>query len=158
VTIVRKRILVIDNLAVESSRRQVYRLLAQRPEFEVHLLVPQRWKETTVEIACEDEPSHQVHLHRSNILFGYRNHRVVYAGLFRIITKVHPDFVLAVHAPENYATLQLLTARKLLLPSMKIGLFASRNIDLTSVGFPYKLSFLSSTCDWVTARFKVDVV
>ena len=154
----RKRILVIDNLTVESSRRSVYRLLAQRPEFEVHLLVPRRWKETAGEIVCEDEPSNNLQLHISNILFGYRHHRVVYSDLFRVIKKVQPDFALAVHAPENYATLQLLAARRLLLPSMKIGLFASRNIDLPSVGFPFKLAFINSICDWVTEKSRVDVV
>ncbi|MBM2841874.1 MAG: putative glycosyl transferase [Bacteroidetes bacterium] len=153
----RMKILVIDNLAVESSRRSVYRLLAQRPEFEIHLLVPRRWKETADEIVCEDEPLLSLHLHISHIFFGYRHHRVLYSDLFRVLRKVKPDFVLAVHAPENYATFQLLAARKLLRPSMKIGLFASRNIDLPSVGFPYKLSFLNSICDWVTARSKVDV-
>ena len=154
----RKRILIIDNLAVESSRRSVYRFLAQRPECEIHLLVPRRWKETSGVIACESEPSSDLQLHIGGILFGYRHHRVLYSDLFRVTRKVRPDIVLAVHAPENYATLQLLAARRLLLLSMKIGLFASRNIDLPSVGFPYKLSFLNSICDWVTEVSKVDVV
>jgi glycosyltransferase involved in cell wall biosynthesis len=154
----RNRILIIDNLAVESSRRSLYRELAKRNEFEIHLLVPHAWKETTHIVQCEPESSSSLHIHPTGILFGFRHHRVMYAGLFRIIRELHPDFVLAVHAPENYATIQLLVARKLYLPSMDIGLFASRNIDLPAVGFPFKLAFMNGFCDWLTARSQVDVV
>jgi glycosyltransferase involved in cell wall biosynthesis len=154
----RKRILIIDNLAVESSRRGVYRLLGEIAECDVHLLVPRSWRETTSEIECEEERSNTLDLHISRILFGYRHHRVVYTDLFRLIRKLHPDFVLAVHAPENYATLQLLAARRFLLPTMKVALFASRNIDLPAIGLPYKFAFINSVCDWIASRSKVDVV
>lgn len=154
----KKRVLVIDNLAVESSRRSVYRAMREKGDFEVHLLVPHKWKETTDVVDCEPEDQNSLDIQRTGILFGFRHHRVVYRGLFRIIRKLRPDFVLAVHAPENYATLQLLAVRKLFQPALRIGLFASRNIDLPSAGFPYKLAFLNSMCDWITAQSKVDAV
>ncbi len=154
----RKKILIIDNLAVESSRRGVYRLLAQRPELEVHLFVPRQWKETTGAVVCEAEPTARLHLHTSGILFGFRHHRVIYTSLFQVIRKLQPAFVLAVHAPENYATLQLLAARVFVLSSLRVGLFASRNIDLPSIGFPYKLAFLNTMCDWMTSKAGVDIV
>jgi glycosyltransferase involved in cell wall biosynthesis len=154
----RKRVLIIDNLAVEAARRSLYRELAAKGEFEIHLLVPEAWRETTHIVKSEPESDAALHVHRTGILFGFRHHRVVYTRLFRILNQVRPDFLLAVHAPENFATLEILMARRLLSPGMKIGLFASRNIDLPKVGFPFKLPFLSSICDWTTSKMKVDVV
>jgi glycosyltransferase involved in cell wall biosynthesis len=154
----KRRLLVIDNLAVESARRGVYRVLATMEDTEIHLLVPQAWRETTHVIQCEPEEDGRLHIHHTSIVFGFRHHRVLYTNLFQIIKQVRPHFVLAAHAPENYATLQLLAARKFLLPSMRIGLFASRNIDLPSVGFPFKLAFANQLCDSLAARSKVDVI
>lgn len=150
--------LVIDNLAVESSRRGVYRAMQDMGEFEIHLLVPNAWKETTQVVRCEPESQSTLHIHQTGILFGYRHHRVIYRGLFHTIREFRPDFILAVHAPENYASLQLLAARRFIDSSVRIGLFASRNIDLPAIGFPYKLAFLNSACDRWTAKSKVDVV
>jgi glycosyltransferase involved in cell wall biosynthesis len=154
----RKRVLIIDNLAVESARRNLYREMAKKGAFDIHLLVPDVWGETTHAVQCEPESDSALHLHRTGILLGFRHHRVVYTRLFRILKQVRPDFVLAVHAPENFATVQILAARKLLLPGTKVGLFASRNIDLPTVGFPFTFPLLSSACDWITSRAKVDVV
>jgi glycosyltransferase involved in cell wall biosynthesis len=153
-----KRMLIIDNLTVEAARRNLYREMAKNGEFEIHLLVPDAWRETTHVVKCEPESDTGLHLHRTGILLGFRHHRVVYTRLFHILKQVHPDLLLAVHAPENFATIEILIARRLLLPKMKVGLFASRNIDLPHVGFPFKLPILSSICDWITSRAKVDVV
>ena len=152
------RVLIIDNLAVESSRRGIYRTMAQGDDLEIHLLVPNEWKETTHRMECEPEGSSTLRVHRSGILFGFRHHRVVYTRLFQILTTLKPDLLLAVHAPEHYATLQTLVLRRMFRPAMKVALFASRNIDLPSVGFPYKLAFVNKLCDSVAAKSGIDAV
>lgn len=154
----RARILVIDNLAVESSRRGIYRILSERYNLDIHLLVPRDWKETTRAIKCEEERGGSLAIHVSGIMFGHRAHRVLYTKLHQIVRHIQPDIILAIHAPEHYATLQILLARRFLRGGFGIALFASRNIDLPKVGFPYKLAFLNQLCDWYTAREKVDAV
>jgi glycosyltransferase involved in cell wall biosynthesis len=150
----RPRILIIDNLAVEASRRSVYRLLSVA--FEVHLLVPEKWRETAGIKNCEPEVGSELTVHTSPILFGFRHHRMLYTRLGRVLNEVRPDLVLAVHAPENYATLQLLLHCKFGGRKAKIALLASRNIDLPIVGFPFRFAVLNRFCDAMTARIRVD--
>jgi glycosyltransferase involved in cell wall biosynthesis len=148
--------MVIDNLAVEASRRSLYRALAA--EFEIHLLVPTSWRETAGIVACEEEEGGEITLHKSGFLFGYRHHRMIYSRLRNVLESVKPDLVLAVHAPENYATCQLLLNRRSIHPSIKLALLASRNIDLPVVGFPFRFAILNRWCDAFTARAKVDAI
>ena len=98
----RTRILVIDNLAVESSRRAVYRALANRSDFEVHLLTPKSWREQGEAIACEEEKDSTLRVHQSRFFFGYRvfpgfgfHRRWVWAGYFHFC---HFFFHILLHA------------------------------------------------------------
>lgn len=151
------RILVIDNLAVESVRREVYRALARIFGLEVHLLVPGAWKETRGAVACESEEGSEIKLHRSQIAFGFRHQRVLYLGLPGIIQRVNPDFILAVAQPESYAAAQVCINRRLYARKAKLGIFSSRNIDYRREGFPYKLSFTHRLCDAITRRSRPEV-
>jgi glycosyltransferase involved in cell wall biosynthesis len=146
------RILVIDNLAVESLRREVYRCIAGKFGVEVHLLVPKRWRETREVIACEPEESTALRLHASRILFGFRHQRVLYLDLPRLLRTVRPDFVLAVAQPESYAGAQVCIDRRLYAPGAKLALFSSRNIDYPLEGFPYKFKFTHRFCDTLVRR------
>ncbi len=154
----RKRILFVDNLAVESARRQVYRALAARSEFEIHLLTPESWQESGKPIASEDEPDENLHIHRSRILFGYRTHRVIYTDLFRAIRNINPDLLCIDAEPENYSAVEASLARNFLKPSMKLGLVSSRIVDHTRQGFPFRLSFTHQWCDRIIRKKPVDLL
>ncbi|RPH34799.1 hypothetical protein EHM92_07410, partial [bacterium] len=151
------RILVIDNLAVESQRREVYRALAVIFGCEVHVLVPTGWKETREPVACEPEEGGSIRLHCSRIAFGYRHQRVMYRDLSRVVRTVQPDFILAVAQPESYAAAQVCIIRRLQVPHAGLGFFSSRNIDYPRVGFPYKLKFTHRLCDAITRKSRPDV-
>ncbi len=148
----RVRILVIDNLAVESARRTVYRTLAARSGWEVSLLVPTAWKETREPVVCEDEIEGNIHLYRSEILFGFRHQRVMYRKLSSVVRTVRPHFILAVAQPESYAAAQVCFVRRRLAPHAGLGLFSSRNIDYRQKGFPYRLELTHRLCDAITRR------
>jgi glycosyltransferase involved in cell wall biosynthesis len=153
----RKPILVIDNLAVESSRRSLYRELAHRGEFEVHLLVPNSWKEQGDVIYCQQETDESLIIHRSGFLFGYRTHRVIYTGLFRALRLIKPHFLYVIQEPENYAAFESLILRNVVSPSTKLGLSSARIVDYRQIGFPYKLSFLHRICDGIARKYRVDI-
>jgi glycosyltransferase involved in cell wall biosynthesis len=151
------RLLVVDNLAVESHRREVYRVLGRMFKCEVHLIVPVAWKETRDRVICEPETGGAMQLHPSRILFGFRHQRVLYTGLGRTVRMVQPDFILAVAQPESYAAAQVCIVRSLSAPRTKLGLFSSRNIDYLKEGFPYKAEFTHRLCDRITRRSRPDV-
>jgi glycosyltransferase involved in cell wall biosynthesis len=154
----RRRILFVDNLAVESSRRSLYRVLARREEFEVHLLIPKRWREQGEVIDCEEETDEFLKIHKSGLLFGFRAHRVIYTGLFRALRKIKPAFLLVDTEPENYAALEALIAVRLFSPETRLGLCSWRNIDYRQVGFPYKLAFTHTFCDSIVRSAKADLL
>jgi glycosyltransferase involved in cell wall biosynthesis len=151
------RILVIDNLAVESLRREVYRVLATEFRCEVHLLVPNAWQETRGQVECEPEEGHTIHLHRSRILFGFRHQRVLYLDLVRVIRDVRPHFILAAAQPESYAAAQVCLVRRVLARGTGLGLFSSRNIDYPKEGFPYRAKCTHSLCDRITRASSPDI-
>jgi glycosyltransferase involved in cell wall biosynthesis len=151
------RVLVIDNLAVESLRREVYRALAKTFQYEVHLLVPTGWKETREAVACEPEEGNTIQLHDSRILFGFRHQRVIYLDLPSVLRTVKPHFILAVAQPESYAGAQVCISRRLFAPRAGLGLFSSRNVDYWSEGFPYRFKWTHRLCDAITRRLRPDV-
>lgn len=144
------RILVVDNLAVESVRREVYRAVARIFGVEVHLLVPWRWKETREAVSCEPEQGNEIRVYPSRIAFGFRHQRVLYLDLPRVLQHVKPDFILAVAQPESYAAAQVCINSRLYARKAKLGFFSSRNIDYPREGFPYKLKFTHRMCDAIT--------
>jgi glycosyltransferase involved in cell wall biosynthesis len=152
------RILIVDHGAVESARRAVYRVLAARKEFEIHLLVPNRWKEQETIIFPEAEKRTHLKLHTSQFLFGYRFHRAIYTDLFRAVKEIQPHFLYIDTEPENYSAVEAIIVRRLLCPRTKLGLVSSRNLDHRSIGFPYKLSFTHRLCDSITLKSRVDII
>jgi len=154
----RARVLFVDNLAVDPGRRAVYRALAKREDLEVHLLAPKSWKELGRVIAYEAERDRLLRIHPTSFLFGYRWHRVIYTDLIRALRGIQPHFLYVDTEPENYAALQALIVRKLVSPSIKLGLVSSRNIDHRAIGFPYKASFTHRLCDSIVCWSKVDMM
>lgn len=153
------RILIVDNLCVESSRREIFRELARITGWDVHLLVPESWREQGEAYQSDTEPDDSVlTLRTTRFLFGYRAHRVMYSGLPTAIRQVDPHFLYVDTEPENYAALEALALRNLLAPHAALSLVSSRNIDHLAVGFPYKMSFTHRTCDWLLRRSPADVI
>ena len=150
--------MIVDHMAVEASRRGVYRVLARDGSCEIHVITPQRWNEGVQTISSEPEEEAGLTLHVLPTLFGNRAHRVVYRHLSALVRKVKPDFLYVEAEPENYAAIQGLLLRKLLAPRAALGLVSSRNIDHVAVGFPYKMSFTHRTCDWLLRRSPADVL
>ncbi len=151
------RILVIDNLAVESLRREVYRALARMFGWEVHLLVPTAWRETREAVACENEAGNLLRIHPSRIAFGFRHQRVLYLDLPGIVKKVKPHFILAVAQPESYAAAEVCIVRRLLAPHSGLAFFSSRNIDYPTEGFPYKFKVTHRLCDTISRKSRPDI-
>jgi glycosyltransferase involved in cell wall biosynthesis len=152
------RVLIIDHMAVEASRRGVYRLLADDGVCEVHLVVPPSWNEGGKSIPCEPERNSNLYLHISPVLFRYRTHRVVYLHLPSLIRSIHPDFIYMDAEPENYAALEALVLRKIFAPHAVLSLVSHRNIDHVAIGLPYKLSSANHFCDRMIRRSPVDVL
>jgi glycosyltransferase involved in cell wall biosynthesis len=150
------RVLFTENLAVESAHREIYRVLAERNNLEVHLLVPRSWKEAHGLVMCEPEASPSLHVHQSHILFGYRQHRVMYRELGRIMRTVRPHMVVLDQEPENYAAIQGVIARNKSSPDAKLALTSSRNIDHVGIGFPYRFELTHRWCDRYVRRHPVD--
>jgi glycosyltransferase involved in cell wall biosynthesis len=151
---VKKRVLVIDPLCVESSRRALYRFLAQ--EFEIHLLVPPSWRESAHVLSCEPEPTSEIIMHISPTLFGYRNHRIIYTDLWRVMREITPDLVYTIGAPENYLTMEILGLASFIRQRPKIVLYASRILDHPASGFPYRAEPTHRLCDWIARHVRVD--
>lgn len=138
-----KRILIIENLCVEASRRSVYRELAKRKDFEVHLLVPKVWKEAGYPIVCEEENNSSLILHKTGFILGYRAHRVLYTNIIYILLKVKPDLIFMDSEPESYASLQIQILKNILTPKSKTVVMSWRNIDYPTNIYPYKFPKLN---------------
>jgi glycosyltransferase involved in cell wall biosynthesis len=154
----RKRILLIDNNAVESARRSVFRALAERYEFDVHLVVPRSWKEQGEVIQWERESTGNLQVHPTRFIFGYRQHRVVYLELFKYLRFLTPDLLYVDTEPENYAALEALLSVRLMSPTTKLVLVSSRTIDHRLVGFPYRFSWTHRACDSIIRSHGVDLM
>ncbi len=154
----KKRLLMIDNIAVESARRSVYRELARCGEFDVDLLLPESWMEQGEPTVCEPEEANGIRVHTTPFLLGYRQHRVLYTKLCSVIRKVRPHFLYIDSEPENYASLECCLCRRLISPKTRLGLVSSRNLDYRSIGFPYKLEFTHRWCDSIIRGQRADVV
>lgn len=143
----RIRILALETVAVERARRAAYRALARIDECETHLLVPDRWREQGDVIEAETELDPLLHLHTSPIRFGFRQHRVLFTSLRRMLKDLQPDVLYADMEPENYAAVQCRLAVQSVSPHTRIALASCRNLDYNAIGFPYKLAFTHRWCD-----------
>lgn len=140
---IHKKILIIENLCVEASRRIIYRELADRNEFQVHLLAPKVWKEAGYPIVCEEENNSSLRLHKTGFIMGYRAHRVLYTNIIRILLKVKPDIIFMDSEPESYASLQIQFLKNILVPKAKTVIMSWRNIDYPKNVYPYKFPKLN---------------
>lgn len=137
------KILIIDNLAVLESRREIYRALAQKISQPIHILVPYSWREQGLVVECEDERTQLLQLHKSPFLFGYRHQRIIYVWLKEIVKKINPEVVFISSEPENFNTFHLVRIKQKYFPNLKIVCATWRNIDYRFNPYPYKLGFLN---------------
>lgn len=150
------RILIIDNLAVASSRRDLYRLLAKQIGEPIHLLVPKTWREQGLIAHCEEETDDNLKIYTSSILFGYRHQRVIYKKLKRIIIETKPDIIFINSEPENFNTFHLVLIVKKYFPAIKIACATWRNIDYRYNPYPYKFGWINRMIETYTKK-KIDI-
>lgn len=152
------RILALETIAVEAARRSAYRALGRIEGCEVHLLVPAAWKEQGGISRAEPEPDPLLHLHVSGILLGFRQHRVLFTALRKVLREVQPDVLYADTEPENYLAAQCRLAIAAVSPKTRLALASCRNLDYPSIGFPYKFAFTHGWCDALARRRPADIV
>lgn len=151
-------LLCVDNVAVEAGRRALYRAIAAIGPYEVHLLVPATWQEQGGVVTAEPEHDPRLHLHVSPIVFGHRQHRVIYRALPHVLEKVRPALLFLDTEPENYAALQARYAIRRASPDTRLALVSSRNMDYPALGFPYKAAFTHAWCDTYFLKHPVDLL
>ncbi len=137
------RILIIDNLAVASSRRHLYRLLSKHIKEPIHMLVPESWREQGIITYCEEEKDYNLKIYESPFIFGYRHQRIVYLKLKKIIFTVKPDIIFINSEPENFNTFHLVRTVKKYFPNTKLACASWRNIDYRSNPYPYKFGWIN---------------
>lgn len=137
------RVLIIDNLAVMSSRRSLYREISRQIGNVIHLLVPNSWKEQGVITKCEEENTTLLNIHKSHFLFGYRHQRIIYTKLYKIISAAQPEIIFISSEPENFNTYHLVRIVKSSFPDIKLICATWRNIDYKFNPYPYKLGWLN---------------
>lgn len=152
------RILAVETIAVEAARRSAYRALARIGGCEVHLLVPSVWQEQGNATPAEHEPDPMLHLHTSPTIFGFRQHRVLYTSLRRLLRALQPDILYADTEPENYTAAQCRLAIDAVSAHTRLALVSSRNLDYLSIGFPYKFPSTHKWCDALARRRPADIM
>lgn len=150
------RLLIIDNLAVESSRRHLYRELSKQIGDTVYLLVPGKWREQSVITQCEKETNPNLKVYSSPFSFGYRHQRIIYLHLKKVINEVKPDIVFISSEPENFNTFQLVRIVKKYFPNTKLSCASWRNIDYHSNPYPYKFGWINRLIENYTKK-RIDV-
>jgi glycosyltransferase involved in cell wall biosynthesis len=150
------RILVIDNLAVASSRRAIYRSISDQIGEEVYLLTPQSWREQGVITECETEPTSKLKIFSSPFLFGYRHQRIIYLKLKKVIREVKPDIIFISSEPENFNTFHLVWTVKHLFPEIKIACATWRNISYRNNPYPYKFGWINRLIESYTKK-RIDI-
>jgi glycosyltransferase involved in cell wall biosynthesis len=150
------KILVIDNLAVASSRRFLYRELSKQITEPVYLLVPQTWREQGVVTSCEEENTGLLKVYSSPFIFGYRHQRIIYTKLKKIISEVQPDIIFISSEPENFNTFHLVFTVRRFFPNIKIVCATWRNIDYRNDPYPYKLGWINRLIEAYTKR-RIDI-
>lgn len=152
------RILAVENLSADSARRGIWQTLASTGKFDVHLLVPQRWRESGAMSEATPDPGGTLRVHTTRTLFGFRQHRVLYRGLFGMVREVKPDLLYMEMEPENYAAVQALYARRMMSNNLKLCLVSSRMLDLHRIGYPYTLSFTHRFSDRLAVAHPADLL
>jgi glycosyltransferase involved in cell wall biosynthesis len=137
------RLLVIDNLAVESSRRYLYRQLAKQIGETVYLLVPEKWIEQSVTTQSEKETDQNLKVYSSPFLFGFRHQRIIYLHLKKVIAEVKPDAIFISSEPENFNTFHLVRIVKKYFPNTKLVCASWRNMDYRINPYPYKFGWIN---------------
>lgn len=146
------RILFIDNLAVASSRRHLYRLLSKQIGEPVHLLVPESWREQGIITHCEEEKEYNLKIYESPFIFGYRHQRIVYLKLKKIIGMVKPDTIFINSEPENFNTFHLVLTVRKYFPKIKLACATWRNIDYRNNQYPYKFGWINRQIESYTKK------
>lgn len=150
------RVLIIDNLAVASSRRHLYRFSAKQFGEPIHLLVPESWREQGVVTKCEEENDDNLKVYKSPFIFGYRHQRVVYLRLKKIIYTVKPEIIFINSEPENFNTFHLVRTVKKYFPKTKLACASWRNIDYKSNPYPYKFGWINRLLESYTKK-RIDI-
>ncbi|MDP2209074.1 MAG: glycosyltransferase family 4 protein [Bacteroidota bacterium] len=150
------RILIIDNLAVASSRRDLYRLLAKQIGEPIHLLVPESWREQGIITYCEEEKDYNLKIYESPFIFGYRHQRIVYLKLKKIIGTVKPDIIFINSEPENFNTFHLVLTVSKYFPKIRLACATWRNIDYRNNPYPYKFGWINRLIESYTKK-RIDI-
>ncbi len=131
-----------DFNACRAPQQEPYRLLAEAG-FEVMLALPQAWQEAHGLAKAElPKPHARLRAALLPLVFNGKYHRVLFAGLSRLVKEFQPDH-LWVHAePENFLALQALRARDRHCPRAALTLVSWRNIDYGRNRLPYRLAGL----------------
>ena len=144
-------ILAVDQNAVLSGERALYRTLHQTEDVSVTLMAPTRWKGEFGPLAFESEPS-SMRVIASKTLFTGRSHRAIYLSLGKILKQLQPNFLWVNGEPESYLSCQAVLLRNRFSPKSKVVFNSYRNIDYVSVKFPYKFSSLNAWCQRLVLR------
>lgn len=146
-TIRKLNLLVIDQRCQLFSDRVFYRELSRIDETNVTILTPPAWRRDWGIVAADPNDVEGVSVVPGRVLFGFRQHRVVYPGLANLVRSVLPDVLFVNAEPEDWLTWQAVTVVRRHSPRTRVVFLTWRNIKFSGNSIPYKLPRLHALAE-----------
>lgn len=133
----RKKIVVISHALILTFNQRRWRLLAEDKNFEVHLIVPKRWKTCwfgDTELHDGDE-IHEENFHVHALATTHESNwgRYLFKSIDMMFRDIKPDVIYIVHEEGILVHQQVYLCRKLFSPASKIIFFSMNAMGIPGV-------------------------
>jgi glycosyltransferase involved in cell wall biosynthesis len=140
-------LLVIDQRCQLPEDRRFYEAVGRVGSTRLTLVTPVVWRREWGFVRAESRGDEGVRVIPSRTLFNFRQHRVLYPGLDKIVRAVAPDVVFVNAEPEDWLTWQAVRSTQRLSPGPQVVFLTWRNIEFAGSRIPYKLPWLHSRAE-----------
>ncbi len=152
------KLLVVDHNALEPANRVLYEKIVELGGIDLRLLVPSTWH-NNFRMLRFNPPKEKLsyELFSSDVFFRSRTHRLIYLSLYKHLKQFQPDVLYMNAEPENFQTFEAALLTK--SSNTKLVFSSWRNVDHSSVGYPYRFGFVNKEIErYVLSRASHGIV
>lgn len=130
------KVLVLSHTYISSAGREKWRVLAERDDIELRIIVPHEWKDYLFTIRFADHLDSTLHMEGKRILFSGKEAAHCYLSATMGLGSWKPDIIHVEEGTDALSYFQILHIKRFLAPKAKTVFFTWMNFEKT-LRFPF---------------------